>query len=130
MQGFGEPTFGPDERRIALQPNRKRLERRIFGGEYWGCIRAGVHFAAEDGGDQVGAMREAAIQGANADTGAVRNLSHGSIHSGGREYRHCRLQQGVDAALSVRAQTPLPGSLGQGAVFIVLWSVAHIYPTC
>ena len=74
-------------------------------------VRAGVDFATEDGGDQVGALRKMAIERADADAGLLGDLSHRSVHARGREHRHGRLQQRVDVALRVGAHAADPCGL-------------------
>jgi hypothetical protein len=66
-------------------------------------VCAGVDLAAEDGHDQVRALRKVAVNRADADAGLLCDLSHRSVHSRGSEHRHGRLKQCVDVALCVRA---------------------------
>ena len=57
-----------------------------------GSVCASVHLAAENGHDQVCALRKMAVNRSDADAGFLCNFSHGSIHSGRSEYAHGRLK--------------------------------------
>ena len=79
MQDFGKPAFGGDEGRVTLHPERQRVERPVIGGQNRRGIGAGIHFAPEDRGDQVGALRKVAVERADANAGLFGDLAHRRI---------------------------------------------------
>ncbi len=107
MQRLSESALRSNERSIALHPIRQCLERLKLLGKNRRCIRAGVHFPTENGGDEVGTLREVPVNGADADAGTFGDVSHRSVHPGGCKQRHGRLEQRVDVAFRVRAHAPL-----------------------
>jgi hypothetical protein len=68
MQGGAKPAFRGDESREALQPLGERFDRLVVRREEWSGVGTGVDFAAEDGGDEVRALREAPVESARADS--------------------------------------------------------------
>jgi NAD(P)-dependent dehydrogenase (short-subunit alcohol dehydrogenase family) len=78
VQSLGEPALGRDEGGIALHPIRQGFEGRVLGRKDRRGVRAGVHFATEDGGDEVSAPWEVTVD--SADAGPLRDLPHGSVH--------------------------------------------------
>jgi hypothetical protein len=67
VQRLGEPSFGGDEGCVALHPVRQGFEGLAVGRQDRRGLRAGVDFAAEDGCDQVRALRKVSVKGAEAD---------------------------------------------------------------
>ena len=95
--GFPECRAGASPRLVAIKAAYRCIHlasasqgscsaARIGGG-----VRAGVDFATEDGCDEVRALRKVAVNGADADAGLLCDLSHRSVHPGGREHRLGRL---------------------------------------
>jgi len=125
MQGLGEPALGSDERRVSLHPARQGFEGLVRVREHGRDVGAGVDLTAEDGGDQIGALRKVPVEGAKADPGLVRNLPHRRIDARGCEYRLGGEEQGVEAALGVGAH-PAFRSAPRLHVFItIFWLVDH-----
>ncbi len=107
VQGGSQPAFGSKKGCISLHPFRKCLARLVLGGQDRSGVRAGIDFVTEDGRDEIGALRKVAIEGADADSGLLDDLSHWSVHSRGREHLDSRLEQRVDVALRVDAHSPI-----------------------
>jgi hypothetical protein len=67
VQGRGEPALGLDELGEPAQPADEGLERFARSGQGGRGVGAGVDVMPEDGADQVGALREVAVEGCQAD---------------------------------------------------------------
>jgi hypothetical protein len=100
----------------------------MLRGKNGGGLCTGVYFVTEDGRDQVGALREVAIKSADADARSVGNLSHRSIHSGGREHRLGRPQQRPEIAAGVGAHAPFHVALRLEVIAGLLPLTAHHAP--
>ena len=70
---------------------RQCFEGLVLGRKDRRRVRAGVHFATKDSCDQVSALWEVAVDGADANAGLLCDLPHRRIHSGTREHRLGRL---------------------------------------
>jgi hypothetical protein len=67
VQRRGEAVFGREEPGVPPQPAGEGLERFVLGGQGGRGVGAGVDLVPEDGGDQVGALREVAVEGGEPD---------------------------------------------------------------
>ena len=128
MQSFGEPALGCNEGRISLHPIRQRFEGLVLGRKDRRGVRAGVHFATEDGRDEVSALWEVTVDSADADAGLFCDRPHRSVHPGGAEHCLGRLEQRVDVALCIRAHAPIRAALRLETIASIFRCVAHNDP--
>jgi hypothetical protein len=68
---------------------------------------------SEDGGDQVGALREVAVEGGESDPGLAGDLAYRSIHARYAENLPRGVDQRVDVALRIRAYATCPLRCGR-----------------
>jgi hypothetical protein len=130
VQSLGEPALGRNEGGISLHPIRQRFEGLVLGRKDRRGVRAGVHFATEDGRDEVSALWEVTVDSADADACLFCDRPHRSVHPGGAEHCLGRLEQRVDVALCVRAHAPIPAALRLEAIASVFRFVVHNEPAC
>jgi hypothetical protein len=128
MQGCGEPPFCCNKGCVSLHPSSQGLAGLVLGGQNRRGVGAGVDFTAEDGRDELGALRKVAIDSADADAGLVRNFPHRSVHSRGREHRQRRLEQRIDVALRVGAHAPILAASSLQPITAFFRFVAHDVP--
>ena len=119
VEGLGESALGRDEVHITLGPARQRLAWLVLSGQNRRGVCAGIDFTTEDGRDEVGTLRKVAVNGPDADAGLLSDLADRSVHSGGREHRHGRLEQGIDVAPRVGAHAPILAGLRPDAIIRV-----------
>ena len=105
VQGRGEPVFGRDERRVAVQPARQRLARRVGGAERGAGLGAGIDLVLQHGHDQVRATGEVPIHRPDANAGALGDLPRGRVDPQVAE---------ADLAASSRASTIVHKALDAG----------------
>ena len=97
----GFPSAGPRRARVWLQRSPHIAAAICASASPGSCsaarirrgVRAGIDFVTEYGRDEVGALRKVPVNGADAHAGLLRDLSHGSVHSGNREHFLGRLEQ-------------------------------------
>jgi hypothetical protein len=130
MQSWGEPALGCNEGGISLHPICQCFERLVLGRKDRRGVRAGVHFATEDGCDEVSALGEVAVNSADTDAGFLCDLSHRCVYPRSCEHRFGRLKQRINVALSVGADTPIRAALGRKSITLVFRFVAHRNPAC
>jgi hypothetical protein len=119
MQGLGESALGSDERRVSLHPARQGIEGRERLCKHGREVRAGVHFTAEHGGDQIGALWKVPVEGSKPNVGLVGDLAHRRIDAGDREHLLGGEEQGVETALRVGAHaTPRPVQRARADIMI------------
>ncbi len=128
VQGRREPAFGRNKRGVSLQPFRQCLARRVFRSEERGGLRAGIDFAAEDGCDEVAALREVPVNGADADAGLFCDLSHRRVHARSREHRRGRLEQRIKVSFGVGPHAPICAAQRLNAITWDFRSNAHRSP--
>ena len=58
MQGRGQPAFGCDKGGVSLHPFCQGFAGFMLGGQNRRGVGAGVDFTAEDGRDELGALRK------------------------------------------------------------------------
>ena len=117
VQRLGEAPLGRDEVRIALQPARQRLERRVFAREYRSGVGARVDLTPEHGGDQLRPLGKMTIDRADADAGPFGDIPHRRIDPRRREHSGSRFEQAADVAL--RVGTPATAALGSARQCLV-----------
>src|ERR1017187_1308924 len=106
MQRRGEPTFGADKVREALDPTHERFPRTARGPEHFRSFDALVDLVLQHGDDEVGSAREMPVERSHAHSRKIRNLLRRRVHPAAREHGLCGLHQRDDIPLRVRALTP------------------------
>jgi hypothetical protein len=125
MQSLGKPALSSHKLCVSLHPVRQSVERRIRLRKYRRDVGAGVNFTAEDGGDQIGALRKMPVEGAKANAGLIRDLPHRRIDARGCKDLFGRKKQSVEAALSVGAHPTLRSARRFRTDIMIFWSVDH-----
>ena len=102
----GEPAFGADEVREALDPTHERFPRIERGPEHFRSFDAFVDLVLQHGDDEVGSPREMPVERSNAHSRKVGDLLRGRVNAAAREHGLCGLHQCDDIPLRIRALTP------------------------
>jgi hypothetical protein len=103
VQRRGEAAFGGEQLGEALDPPGERLRGLVRGTQRLARIGDGVDTAFHDGFDEVRALREVPVQGADSYAGQVGDLLGRCVHAGGVEDGPGGLDQRVDVASRVGA---------------------------
>jgi len=101
----GEPAFGADEIREALDPTHERFPRTERGPEHFRSFDAFVDLVLQHGDDEVGSAREMPVERSHAHSRKIRDLLRGRVYTAAREHGLCGLHQCDDIPLRVRALT-------------------------
>jgi hypothetical protein len=128
VQGGGQSAFGAEKGRVSLHPFRQCIAGSIFSRKDHRGIRAAIDFVAEDSCDKIGALWKVAIEGPDADSCLLDDLSHRRLHSGGRKDLNCRLEQRIDVPLRVDAHPPIPAAPRLHTIGVNVQLVLHSFP--